>query len=487
MKIFTGGIVTETNTFSVIPTSLDDFVFAAGAGAHHPFAELLAIWRRQAAAIGAELVEGMMAWAQPSGLTTAAAYERLSDQLLDDVARAMPVDIVLLKLHGAMVAADCEDCEEDIVTRIRALVGPGTIIAAELDLHCNLSDALVDQADILVAYKEYPHVDINARGSELFDLAVAACRGEIRPSMALFDCRMMGLYPTSVEPLRGFVDAMQAAEGTDDILSLSFGHGFQFADIPHAGAKMLALVDGDRTRAAVVAERFGRQVYALRHDIAFGAKSRPIDEALSRAMAAASGPVVVADQSDNPGTGAPGDSTAALRWLIDAGAQDAALAVLHDPEAVKLARKAGVGSSLRVRLGGKLSPASGMPLDLEVEVRGLLYNYVMPFNQGSGGAGGYPVGDTAWLHCRGIDIILGSIRCQCFGPEVFRAFGIEPASRQLLVVKSTQHFFDAFSPLAAEIIYMAAPGAAPPDPRLTQYRRRDTSGLYPWVEDPLAA
>jgi len=124
----------------------------------------------------------------------------------------MPVDVVLLMLHGAMVAQGYDDCEEDMIRRVRDIVGPTTVIGVELDLHCHLSPSLIAPADVVIADKEYPHIDINDRARELFDLAVATKLGNVRPTMALFDCRMVGLYPTSRQPLRGFVDAMTEAE-----------------------------------------------------------------------------------------------------------------------------------------------------------------------------------------------------------------------------------------------------------------------------------
>jgi len=135
------------------------------------------------------------------------------NEVLADLRRELPVDIVLLNLHGAMVAQDYPDCERDLLGEVRKLVGPGTIIGVELDLHTNMTESKIRDADIVVLYKEYPHSDVNARAREVFELSVKAKLGQINPKMALFDCRMVGFYPTSRAPLRQFVDAMAAAEG----------------------------------------------------------------------------------------------------------------------------------------------------------------------------------------------------------------------------------------------------------------------------------
>jgi microcystin degradation protein MlrC len=426
-----------------------------------------------------------MAWAAPSGVTVKSAYESLRDEILSDLRTIMPVDVVLLMLHGAMVAQGYDDCEEDLIRRVRDIVGPTAVIGAELDLHCHLSSSMIAPADIVITYKEYPHVDMSDRARELFDLAVATKLGNIRPTMALFDCQMIGLYPTSREPLRGFVDAMTEAERREGVLSISFGHGFQFADVPHVGSKLLVVTDNDQVLADQVAREFGLRAYGLRQEIGFDLLSLPMEAALSKALGNDKNPVVVADQSDNPGGGAPGDATFALRWLLDHHAEDVAMAIFYDPEVVKIARKAGPGAELSVRLGGKMGPFSGDPVDMEVTVLSILDDYMHAFPQQSGEPWFYPAGDVVALRCGSIDIVVGSERCQCFCPAIFSDLGIDPKLKRLLVPKSTQHFYGAFAPIAAGLIYMAAPGAVAPNPKQITYRRLDTSRMYPWAEDPL--
>jgi microcystin degradation protein MlrC len=96
------------------------------------------------------------------------------------------------------------------------------------------------------------------------------------------------------------------------------------------------------------------------------------------------------------------------------------------------------------------------------------------------------LGNAVALRCGSIDIIVSSERCQCYSPSVFSDFGIDPGLKRVLLAKSTQHFHGAFAPIAAEVIYMAGPGAVAPDPRQISYRRLDTTHLYPWIADPLA-
>ena len=491
MKIFAAGIATETNTFAPIPTGLVDFNIQRGSAVvkgqvDYPSLDLTQTWGQQAKAIGAEFVFGLMAWAMPSGTTVTHAYETLRDEILHDLRQAMPVDIVLLNLHGAMVAQSYDDCEEDLIRRVRDIVGRNVIIGVEFDLHCHLSESKIASADLVVIYKEYPHTDVNDRAIQLFELAVDSHAERIRPTMALFECRTVGMYPTSRQPMRGFVDSMIEAEGKGGVLSLSLGHGFQFADVPHVGAKMLAVTNNDLELARRIARQFGERVYALRREIGFDSVSLPMELALRRAMDSEGSPVVVADQSDNVGGGAPGDATFVLRWLLDNNVQDAALAIFHDPGVVEIAKKAGVGSSLNVRLGGKLGSYSGDPLDLTVTVISIVGNYMHAMTQKTGKDWEFPVGDVVALRCGTLDLIVGSERCQCFSPTIFSDLSINPRTKKILIPKSYQHFYGAFAPIASEVIYMVAPGAVPPDPRQISYRRLETGRLYPWVDNPLS-
>ncbi len=491
MRIFSAGVATETNTFCQVPTGLEDFQIQRGVDVlrgeiHHPALNLMEVWGCQALARGDEFIFSLNAWAEPSGLTVRQAYEALRDEILSDLRAAMPVDVVLLMLHGAMVAVGYEDCEQDIIERIRDIVGTAVVIGAEFDLHCHLHKKKIACADIVITYKEYPHVDIHERAHELFDLAISTALGNIRPTMGLFDCHMIGFYPTTRQPMRGFVDEIQAAEQRPGILSISFAHSFPLADVPQVQARMLVITDNDPTLAEQVAREFGLRAYAKRRCLGFESFTVPMEEALSRAMQSKHTPVVVADQSDNTGAGAPGDATFALRWLLERGARDVGMAIFYDPEVVRIAKKVGPGATLAVRLGGKLECSSGHPIDMEVTVLSIRDHYMHARPQQSGDALLCDIGDVTALRCGTLDVIVASRRCQCYCPSIFKDLGIDPTRKQLLVVKSTQHFYNGFAKLASEVIYMTAPGAAPTDPRQIPYQRLNTACLYPWIEDPLA-
>jgi microcystin degradation protein MlrC len=217
MRLFTASLATESNSFSPVPTNRASYeaAFYFPPGQHpdhaprHTTAPLF-VGRRRARQEGFELVEGSCFWAEPSAPTVQADYEAMRDEILGQLEAAMPVDGVLLGLHGAMIAYGYDDAEGDILERVRKIVGPKVVIGVELDPHCHLTEKRVRLSDITILYKEYPHTDFVERAEELVTLILKTIRGEIKPVMSLVDCGMADLFPTSREPGRSFVNRMQS-------------------------------------------------------------------------------------------------------------------------------------------------------------------------------------------------------------------------------------------------------------------------------------
>ncbi len=471
MRVFTATLATETNTFAPMPTGLASYkergYFAAG---QHPdeltfFAAPLWALRQRAPALGWQVVEGMVAMAQPSGTTTRVAYETLRDELLSDLRAALPVDMVLLGLHGAMVADGYDDCEGDLLQRVRAIVGPDVVVGAELDPHHHLTEAKVRHADVLVAFKEYPHTDIVDRAHELIDLCAATAARKIKPVAAVVDCRMIAMMHTTRQPARGFVDRIQALEGRDGILSISIAHGFPWGDVPDMGTRVLVYADGDAAKAQALARRLADELIGLREQLESPQKG--IDAALDEALAVDGGPVVIADGADNPGGGAPGDSTFILRRIGERRITNVALGPLWDPIAVGLAFEAGVGATLPMRIGGKIGPLSGAPMDLLCTVKALQRDMRMSGLSGEK----QPLGDCALIESGAIQIVLITVRSQAMGTDLFTQLGCDLASRKIVVVKSSQHFYASFSKLARHVVYASAPGVVTSDLKSLPYRK----------------
>ena len=483
-RVFLGSVATETNTFSPLRTDLRDFKdsFFAPPGMHPSKPTLCSaiypVARARAGEFDWELVEGTATWAEPGGIVNQRTWEDLRERLLGELRAAMPVDIALLGLHGAMVSQGCLDCEGELIEAVRATLGPDAIIGVTFDPHSHLSERRVRHANLITVFKEFPHTDFVQTAENLVTLARRADIGEITPVISTFDCRIVDLFPTSQEPMRSFVDGLKTIEGTGNILSVSVIHGFMAGDVPDIGARIIVVSNDAQEEGDALARRLGLELFAMR------GMTRPefhsAGAALEKALAVDQGPVVIADVWDNPGGGVPGDSTIILREMIRHGIDNAALATIWDPIAVRICMSAGEGASLQLRFGGKMSRAGGEPVDAEVRVRRIVRDAVQSFGESV-----VPLGDSAWIEAEGIDVILNTVRSQVFHPDVFSNLGIDPLEKRILVVKSTNHFRDAFSSIASGILYVTVDGVYPNNPETNGYRNLRRK-LWPLHENPHA-
>ncbi|MEZ4711094.1 MAG: M81 family metallopeptidase [Caldilineaceae bacterium] len=471
MKLFTTMIGTETNTFSPFLTGWPNFnqTYMVRNGQHGANVFSLALplirWRDMGRARGWEVVESVAAFAVPAGTTIRSVYEALRDEMLADLRAAMPVDAVLLDMHGAMVAFGYDDCEGDITACVREIVGPDVPIGVELDLHCHLTQQLVENANAVITFKEYPHTDPPERAEELFTIIADAAAGKTKPVTSLHDCNMIGVFHTSHPPVRQFVDKMSALEGKNDVLSISLGHGFPWGDVPDLGTRVLVVTDNQPQQGEMLAKQLGDEFYAMRDIVQ--PTYETMDSALDKALALDTQPVVLADVSDNSGGGAPNDSTFFLRKLLERDIGNAAIGCMWDPVVVEVAKELGEGVEADLRIGGKMGPMSGDPVDLRVRVGQIALAAFQSFGQGRA-----KMGDAVALHGpNGIDIVAISHRTQTFSPEVFSNVGIDPMQKKILIVKSMQHFYAGFAPIAAKIMHVATPGALVPDVTLLPYQK----------------
>lgn len=474
MRIFFAGVMHESSSVSPIPTTPASFDWQLWrprlTPEPPPHVDLCGMGPgiAEARRRGHDVVAGFFGMAQPSAPMQAAGWATIRNEILADLAAAMPVDAVFLMLHGAQMAVGENDCEGDLVGRIRALVGAAVPIGVELDLHTNLSRRMVDQATAIIACKEYPHVDYPERAIELIDMLEGAHRGRLRPTMAAVRVPVLGLFPTTAEPVRSFVARLMAAERAP-ILSVSLLHGFDLADHGDVGASVLVIADGDVAAAASVADALAAEFLALATTLTPLATG--VADALDAAMACP-GLTVIADRDDNPGSGAPGDDTTLLGEVLRRRLQNVAVGVIWDPVAVDFAFAAGIGGRLALRLGGKCGPMSGQPLDLDVEVRALRSDAC----QAAFGIGPplQPLGRTAVLRVAGVDIVINDLRQQVFSRHCFTETGIDLGARRLLIVKSTQHFYGDFARFADTILYCDTGAGQTPErggPTFTNVRR----------------
>jgi microcystin degradation protein MlrC len=479
VRLFIASLFTETNTFSPFPTgrrAFEENGVSKTASTDPPtlIGSPMGVLRRRGEAAGYQVLESLSAFAQPGGRTVRAVYENYRDIILSDLKAVSPVDMVILVLHGAMVADGYDDCEGDLLVHIRG-IAPGAVIGVEIDPHCHLTEAMMKEADLIIPFKEYPHIDIDDRADELFELCDRTLRDEIRPVAALLDTQMIGFYPTLKPPMSEIVALLREIEREPGVLSASIGHGFPWGDVAETGTRVLVYADADAELASKHALNVAERLYALRHE--FVAKYPSVAESLDRA-ASHNGRVVLGDHSDNAGGGAPSDSTYFLREMINRDSEHAVIGCFHDPAVAQMCADAGVGARLAIRLGGKSGPASGDPIDLEVEVMAVSFDHSQSvFGSRMG------LGLAVWLRHRGVDILVNTVRSQPFDPDIFTGMGIDLDNKRLIVVKSSNHYEAGFGPIADQLWHVDSPGTLTLDVANLPYRLR-APYYFPRIDDP---
>lgn len=484
MKIFIAGLITETNTFSPIPTGYANYketaLYHGDATAHASSwaSGILHRWKELGTRDGATVVESLFAMAQPAGPTVESVYSAFVTEILDDLKAAGPVDMVLLSLHGAMVVTNVDDPEGQLLEKIREIVGPNIPLGIELDSHGHFSDRMQEHASLAIVYKEYPHTDMGDRAEELYSLCSQMAAGTIKPHLSVHDCRMIGIWPTSYEPMRSFVTKMESLEGQGNVLSVSFLHSFPWADVPHMGAKTLVITNDDAKEGDRLTAKLAEDIWAIRHKT--GIKHHTIEKAMAHAKAATAHPIVLADVADNPGGGAAGDSSFLLDAALKARLERVLFSSIWDPVAVELCKASGVGARLSIRLGGKCGAASGTPLDLDVKVEAIKENATQTLSGLT-----IQMGDCIRLSCGPVDILVNSIRTQTLSPNILEQVGVTASDYETIIVKSMHHFHAGFAPIAADILYVSSPGALSLDFANIPYENV-TAPRWPVVKDPFS-
>lgn len=469
MKIAIGGILHETSTCVDTRTTASDFEFDRGIIRG---TDMLVRFRdtnvctggfiEGAEKYGFELVPLLRAAAFPGGLICRDDFEDLKNEMLERLAAAEkaggPVDGVLLDLHGAMVVEGIDDGDGDVVAVFREYLGPDRPIVFTQDLHGNHTKFRVEQADALVGFDTFPHVDMAERGVEAAEIIVRTIKGEINPVMSIHQLPMFWstkCQVTALPPMTEVLERVHESEQRPGIICTTIATGFPWADVPEVGGSVIVVADGDQALAKATADELGEWVWDNRER--WYAPPVTVREALAEGEQIGKYPIILADHADNTGGGSPGDSTEVLRTFLEMKLQDALILYMVDEDVAKQAHAAGVGSRISVSLGGKSAPVQGPPVEAEAEVMTLsdgAFAYDGPMFAGLTGS----MGTSAVLRIDGVSAVVVSAREQPFDPAFARSLGIDCSSMKYIVVKSAAHFRAAFGTIAGSIHNIDAAG-----------------------------
>jgi microcystin degradation protein MlrC len=472
-RVGVAGFLHESNTFLGVPTGYENFVAASltrgpdvvarWRGAHH---ELGGFVDGLLAAEDVELVPLLATFAIPSGTVTAEAFERVVGELVLELRTAMPLDGLLLALHGATVSAAFPDADGEVLKRVREVLGEALPVVTTLDLHANVSQAMVERATATMAYRTNPHLDQRERGLEAADLLLRTLRGEVRPVQHLESPPMLiqiSKQHTAGGAARELYELAAEVMDWPGVLSASITMGFYYADVAEMGAAAIVVADGDAGLAAKAARYLAVGMWARRERLT-GELPAPA-EAVAAAMAAERGPVVLMDVGDNVGAGSPADSTVLLGELLRQGGRDG-LVILFDPAAVAACAAAGVGAGVELEVGQP-------PVRIVGLVRTLSDGKFVERQVRHGGWGACDQGLTAVVEMEaGHSIVLTSRRMAPMSLEQVLSLGLNPAEKQVLIVKGVVAPRAAYEPIAAKVVLVDTPGVTSDNPAHFEYRER---------------
>ncbi len=500
MRLLLAMMKHETNTFSPVPTPLARFARAGDApprgaealAAYRATGTVLGGYLAAAAEAGAEVEVAIAAEAWPSGPVEQAAYEEIAEAICAAVGQG-GWDGILLDLHGAMVTERLEDGEGALLARLRALA-PQTPIAVGLDMHANLYEAMVANADVVAGYHTYPHVDMYETGLRAGRALIRQIRGAVRPTRAWGNAPMLPhvmRQGTDDQPNRALQARCRELEAREEVLALSLFVGFPHADIREAGLSVVAVTDGDPALAAHLRDELLELAWRERE--AFVYRPEPLAESVARAKAMAQdpaqgatqeaeqgaeqGPVVLLDHYDNAASGGTMDTTAVLAEILRQELEEVAVFAIYDPTAVQTAIAAGIGARVTLEIGGKLAmpaiPAESAPLEVTGRVKTVsdgLYRNKGPMYAGVA----MNMGPAVVLDTGRAEIALISRHVEPHDINALLSLGIDPLQKRYLMLKSRIHWRAGLKQIAREIVECAGVGVCTSDYgqlRFTRLRR----------------
>ncbi|HEX2539460.1 MAG TPA: M81 family metallopeptidase [Caldimonas sp.] len=433
---------------------------------------------------GWTLVPSCWAGAIPSSYVTRDAFERIAGAICDDAIAARDqggLDAIYLDLHGAGVAEHADDSEGELLARLRRIVGPSLPIVASLDLHANVTRRMLREADALVAYRTYPHVDMAATGERAATLLARRLAAGAREPMGAHRLPFLialNAQSTWLEPAKGLYEELESLDRELGTVS-SFCMGFPAADFDECAPMLWSHGPGAEQAASRLNARAAEPAL-------WRLEVLPAREAVVRALALAereTRPVVVADTQDNPGAGGDSNTTGMLHALLAQGAGkrfpgQVALGLLFDPAAAKAALEAGAGAELDLALGAAVPTFTGEPSDAPVRgrfkvlaVADGMCTLTGPMMRGLT----VRLGPSACLEIDGVRIAIVSGKKQLLDRELLRMVGIHAEQMRIVVVKSSNHFRADFQPIACEVLIAKAAGPMAADPAELPWKKLPAS------------
>jgi microcystin degradation protein MlrC len=427
----------------------------------------------------AEIVPLLVASAVPGGPLTSKCYRQLKSELLCGLEAALPVDGVILALHGSATAEDVGDLEGDLLQSVRDLVTPAIPVVATLDTHAYVTDKMIQSSDALIAWETYPHKDTYTTGVRGVQMLLEILESKDKPVM------VMARVPVLASGIHGhtdgpgpFADLMRLAkshEGKEGVISTSVFLVHPYLDQPDMGGGALVISRGDGGKAAAVAHDIAEVFWDRRFDL--DPEVFTPAEAIAKGRKIDGGPILLVETADCSGGGAAGDSVATLKALLETKMPEPSLVPVVDPSAAEECHRIGTGKKVTINLGHKLDPKWGEP----IEVTGTVVTLSDGGFRYSGGIWDGQWGDmgpTATLQVDAIQILITSNSTYDWADEQFRRMGMDTRRAKFIVVKNPMNHRWGYEGVYKERFILDTPGPTPATLTHIKYQRLQRP-IYP--------
>jgi len=478
------GISHESNSFNIYNTELKDFSPGIGEESAEEFLRergksntTVSGYVEGAKRFNLELYPTLVTRATPKGPVTDHALDTMMEAIIKELKAAPHLDGILLALHGAMVAQSYPSGDAEITRRVRKAFGPDMPIIVTHDFHANVTPDIIRDSNVLITFKENPHIDTYERGIQAAEIMAKMVRGEVKPTQTLVKPPMVYnivFQHTKSAPLLPITNESRALEKNDKILAVSVSGGYQYADVPWMGPTAVVVTDNDPDLAEREAKRLSDMLWATRDDIVLREPSPA--EAVKMAMEHDGRPVVLIDMGDNIGGGTPGDSTLILEELVKQKAQGWVM-VIADPEAFAVAEKSGVGGAFDLSVGGKTDSMHGRPVQIKGRVRSLHEGRYVETEVRHGGGRYWNMGKTAVIHVGDSTpdepnlLLLTTERSSPNSAHQLISNGVYVERQKIIVVKGAVAPRAAYEPIASVLIPVDSAGATAVNPAHFDYKR----------------
>lgn len=464
-RVAFGGIQIECSTYTPILTRMEDFQVRRGRQlGDMPFFSHLKTYPYP-------FQPTLLAQAVPGGAVEIHTYEKLKAEFLQRVKDLMPLDGLYLVMHGAMAVEGKYDADGDWIASAREVVGNDCLITASFDLHGSLSHQIINNLDMLSAYRTAPHIDKVQTTQRACDMLVHCLDQRIRPTMVWSPIPV--LMPgertsTLYEPAKHLWGQLPAMNAHTGVLDASLLVGYVWADEPKATAS--AVLTGTRPELLKKdALSLAQQYWDARKEFKFGVPTGSLAECLKKAVSLHTHPVVLADSGDNPTAGGTDDRADVLAALLQHHIRDVVVAGICDQPATEACYRAGVGKTLPLSIGATLDPKASKPVHVRAKVRFLSHRED-------------PLGRQAVVEVQGIAVVLTAHRRPFHHISDFTSLGLQPTSFKIVVVKSG-YLEPEIAKIANPNLMALTNGAVDQDiVKLTNYHRKPSYPFQPNLE-----